>query len=428
MTTSHNIGLTLLLLLALTSFANHAEILLSKRASILVGADQPERYLPLLQGKNIAVVVNQTSRVNLNDSQESIHLVDYLDSHNVNVQVIYAPEHGFRGKYNAGEIVKNELIDSHELMDSHNIKKGIGEQNIKQRKIISLYGKNKKPQQKDLNGVDWLVFDIQDVGVRFYTYVSSMHYLMEACAEYQIPLLVLDRPNPNGDYVDGPVLKMAFQSFVGMHPIPLVHGLTVAELALMINGEGWLSDGKTCELTIVKNKSYQHSMRYILPIPPSTNLPNNLSVRLYPSLGLFEGTPVSVGRGTPLPFQQLGYPLKSMGTYSFVPEEITGSWSRLNYSNQRLYGNKIERTFNDKGINEPMYFTLSYIIKWRDKLAKSNIKLISRAEFFDKLAGSSQLRLQLTRGDSEDEIRQSWKNDLIDYKILRNKYLLYPTE
>ncbi|MDQ7050024.1 MAG: DUF1343 domain-containing protein [Enterobacterales bacterium] len=295
---------------------------------LLVGAEQFDRYIPMLKGKRVGLLVNQTSRA------FDQHLVDALLDKGVQISTIFAPEHGFRGDKAAGEKFDKEF----------DAKTGLP--------IYSLYASHKRPDQQQLKNVDILIFDIQDVGVRFYTFISSMHYLMQSCAEFSVPLIVLDRPNPNGDYVDGPLLDTRFSSFLGIHPIPMVHGLTVGELANMIEGESWLqlkfkalsnqvSDAvsKThkvsdlhCDLRVIPVKNYRHDRRYSLPIKPSTNLPNDLSVRLYPSLALFEATDVSVGRGTPWPFQVLGYPDSKMGDFSFVPNAIGGSWKSLNHA------------------------------------------------------------------------------------------------
>ncbi len=292
--------------------------------------EQTEKYLPLLKGKNIALVVNQTSVI------QNTHLVDSLLSHKLRIKTIFAPEHGFRGEADAGAHVANGIDKKTNLP------------------IISLYGNNKKPTSAQLKGIDLIIFDIQDVGARFYTYISTMHYVMEACAENGIPLLILDRPNPNGMYVDGPVLDMKFQSFVGMHPIPVLHGLTVAELAKMINGEKWLKDSAQCELVNITCENYTHQTTYSLPIKPSPNLPNDQAIALYPSLCFFEGTIVSVGRGTEMPFQLYGHPSWKTA-YSFTPISTAGA-SSPPYQNQRCYGYNLENTSTDG-------FTLSYLIQ-----------------------------------------------------------------
>lgn len=366
-----------------------------EKTEIMVGAEQFSEYLPLIKNQRVALLVNPTSRV------KNQHLVDALLEKQVNITMVFAPEHGFRGEHGAGEMVK----------DYKDIKTGL--------KIVSLHGKHKKPQANHLKQIDILIFDIQDVGVRYYTYISSMHYLMEACAENDIPLIVLDRPNPNGDYIDGGILKAEFKSFVGMHAIPIVHGLTVAELALMINGEGWLKDGKQCELTVVKVKNYNHNSRYSLPVKPSPNLPNDLSVRLYPSLGFFEATPVSIGRGTEWPFQVIGYPNKNMGAFNFKPNKIRGSWSQLNHAGDTLYGERINKIELPQGIN------LNYFLNWSNQFNQQNIDFITREGFLDKLSGSSELRLMLNQEKNAQQIKQLWNAGLKKYQKIRTQYLLY---
>jgi len=368
-------------------------------SKIKTGADQPEQYLPYLKDKRVGVLVNQTSRTH------GQHLVDFLIAKGINVALIFAPEHGFRGEHGAGEYIKNNR-DSNTGVE-----------------IISLHGKIKKPLQKHMEQLDVLVFDIQDVGVRFYTYISSMHYFMESCAEEKIPMLVLDRPNPNGDYIAGSVLDLKFQSFVGMHPIPVVHGLTVAELALMINGEGWLKRKGSCELRVVKNLNYNHGIHYSLPVKPSPNLPNDRSIRLYPSLGFFEATPVSVGRGSHLPFQVLGYPNKHMGDFQFTPEKIRGSWKDLNHTNELLFGEDLSLPKNDQASLSKM--NLSLLVDWNKKFKKNGLALISRPEFLAKLSGSDKLTEWLEKGLEANQIESNWHKELLEYKKLRSKYLIY---
>lgn len=275
-----------------------------------LGCERSDYYLPSLKGKKVGLVVNHTSLV------KGVHLVDTLLSCGVSINAIFAPEHGFRGKADAGAYV----------VDSLDATTGI--------QIYSLYGKNKKPSLAQLKGLDVVIFDIQDVGVRFYTYISTMHYMMESCAENKVKMMVFDRPNPNGAYIDGPVLEKGFTSFVGMHPIPILHGLTVGELALMINGQKWLKEGVSCDLTVVPMLGYVHTMPYSLPVKPSPNLPNDLSIRLYPSLCLFEGTDVSVGRGTEYPFQVIGYPDARYGQFTFTPKSIQGMASQPLHQNK----------------------------------------------------------------------------------------------
>ncbi len=359
---------------------------------IATGADQIDILLPKLQNKRVALVVNQTSVIGTR------HLVDTLLGHNITIAKVFAPEHGFRGDADAGEHVKNSIDTKTNLS------------------IISLYGNNKKPTAAQLADVDIVIFDIQDVGARFYTYISTLHYLMEACAEHKKQVIVLDRPNPNGHYVDGPVLDMEFKSFVGMHPIPIVHGLTVGELAMMINGEKWLPGGATCELEVVKMQNYTHDTPYSLPIKPSPNLPNDQSIMLYPSLCLFEGTIMSMGRGTYFPFQVVGYPDERFGPFRFSPISIDGMAKNPPYENQVCYGVDLR--------NEPVEdkVSLEYLIRFY-KLAENKDKFFNN--FFNNLAGNDILMKQIKDGKSEDEIRKTWEKDLEAYKIMREKYLLY---
>lgn len=369
---------------------------------------QTEEYLPLLEGKRVAAVVNHTSLI------QQTHLVDSLLAMGVNLTTIFAPEHGFRGEAAAGEIVK----------DSKDVKTGLP--------IISLYGKNKKPLPGQLDNVDLVIFDIQDVGARFYTYISTMHYVMEACAEQGKQMLVLDRPNPNGYYVDGPVLNMEQQSFVGMHPIPVIHGLTVGELAQMINGEGWLEGGLTCDLQVIKAVNYDHSEYYSLPVRPSPNLPNDQAINLYPSLCLFEGTVISLGRGTPFPFQVIGYPapsftepvgveVQAVDTISFVPEDIPGVAMNPKHEGELCYGLDL------RDEERLVRFSLGHLMKFHKKAIDLGIsnEAFFREDFFDLLAGTTKLREQLISGVDETVIRRSWTDDLNAYKAMRTKYLLY---
>ena len=366
---------------------------------IKTGADSPELYLPKLKDKRVGVLVNPTSRTH------GKHLVDFLIDNNINVALIFAPEHGFRGEHGAGEVVKNNRDPS----------TGI--------EIISLHGKIKKPLKEHIDQLDILLFDIKDVGVRYYTYISSMHYFMESCADNQIPIVILDRPNPNGDYIAGPVLDLEYQSFVGMHPIPVVHGLTVAELANMIQGEGWLNSNKSCKTHIVANQNYDHGMSYSLPVKPSPNLPNDRSVRLYPSLGFFEATPVSVGRGTNLPFQVLGYSNRKMGNFSFKPTKIRGSWKDLNHAGTMLFGENLSySTENGQKYNK---MDLSLFIKWYQIFKKNELNMINRPKFLAKLSGSKQLEAWVGAGKSAEQIENLWRSDLLKYQKIRKKYLLY---
>ncbi|MFD2573626.1 exo-beta-N-acetylmuramidase NamZ domain-containing protein [Spirosoma soli] len=364
-------------------------------AQLQTGASQTALYLPALTGKRVGMVVNQTSIIN------KTHTVDSLTALGVTIKTIFAPEHGFRGQASAGDKIAN----------SRDPKTGIN--------IISLYGKNYKPTPAQLDSLDVVVFDIQDVGVRFYTYISTLHYVMEACAETGKPLIVLDRPNPNGHYIDGPVLDPKFKSFVGMHPIPIVHGLTVGELARMINGENWLGGGKTVALTVVPVKNYTHQMPYDLPVPPSPNLPNQQAILLYPSICLFEGTIVSVGRGTDKQFQVIGSPNPKNGPYQFTPVDKPGAMNPPN-KGQLCYGLDLS------GIDaRKQGFTLKYVIDFYNKAADKDKFILGNGAFMDKLYGSDQLRLQLIAGVPESQIRKSWEPALSAYKQTRKKYLLY---
>lgn len=370
----------------------------NKPKPIKVGAARLEQYLNLINNKNIALVVNQTSTIG------NTHLADTLQSLGVQIEKIFAPEHGFRGTADAGEKVK----------DGVDVKTGIP--------LISLYGKNKKPSAAQLKGIDLVIFDIQDVGARFYTYISTMHYVMEACAENRVALLVLDRPNPNGHYVDGPILNPDFQSFVGMHRIPIVHGMTIGEYAKMVNGEKWLTDGIQCDLSIISCENYNHDLVYELPIKPSPNLPNNRSIYLYPSLCFFEGTTVSAGRGTNTQFQVYGHPDFKDGNYTYTPVSMDGA----KYPKHKGKAcNGFDLTQLDlASIRAEKSLNLSYLINfYKDYPDKENFFL--KTLFFDKLAGSDELRKQIIAGRSEVEIRASWKAGLDEFKQTRAKYLLY---
>jgi len=365
----------------------------TRMPSLLTGAEQFGRYLPDLRDKRVALVVNHTSLVG------KTHLVDTLLSQQVKIVKIFAPEHGFRGDADAGEYVSNATDK----------KTGLP--------LVSLYGKNKKPSAEQLKDVDVVIFDIQDVGARFYTYISTMHYVMEACAENKKKCVVLDRPNPNGYYFDGPVLKPAFKSFIGMHPIPVVHGLTVGELAAMINGEGWLANQAKCDLKIVKLDKYTHQLRYVLPVRPSPGLPTEVSVRLYPSVCFFEGTSISLGRGTAFSFQVAGAPDPVYGAFTFTPKsnEII---KKPPYENQLCYGQDFR---NDT----TSHFTLKYLLDFY-QLTPDKSKFFLATKHFDYLAGTDELKKQILTGMTEVQIRETWQADLKKYALMRKKYLLYP--
>ncbi|GAB3270668.1 DUF1343 domain-containing protein [Larkinella harenae] len=369
--------------------------------TIQTGAEQMNLYVPSLLGKKVGLIVNHTSVVG------KTHLVDTLVAKGVTIKTIFAPEHGFRGQATDGEHVAN----------GRDPRSGIS--------IISLYGANRRPTKAQMDSLDVLIFDIQDVGTRFYTYISTMHYAMEACAEYKKPLIVLDRPNPNGRYVDGPVLNPKFQSFVGMHPIPVLHGLTVGELARMINGEKWLKPLKgsqelRCSLTVVPVKNYSHEMVYTLPVAPSPNLPNQQAILLYPTLCLFEGTIVSVGRGTDKQFQVIGGPGNPrFGSYQFTPVDKPGAMNPPQ-EGKLCYGVDLSGIDATK-----MGFTLKYIIDFYNKAVDKD-KFFLATNYIYKLYGSEQLPLQLKAGLTEDAIRKTWEPGLGDYKLKRKKYLIYP--
>ena len=372
-------------LLAFTGFSQKA---------LIPGAAQFSAYLPSLQGKNVALVVNHTSVVG------KTHLADTLLSLGVSVKKIFAPEHGFRGTADAGAHIDNE-VDK---------KTGLA--------LISLYGKHKKPTVEDLQGIDVVIFDIQDVGARFYTFSSTLHYVLEACAENQKPLLVLDRPNPNGHYVDGPVLEKAQASFVGLNPIPVVHGCTLGELARMINGEGWLANSAKASLNVIPVSNYTHASPVHVAIAPSPNLPNDQSIALYPSLCLFEGTNVSVGRGTDLQFQVAGTNISGLGDYTFTPVPKPGAMDPP-LKGQTCYGFNLS-TLPARSLG----FSLKYLLYFYQKSGLGE-KFFTSPSFFDKLAGTDSLRLAIIAGKSEKEIRDSWEPGLVQYRKMRQNYLLY---
>ncbi len=362
---------------------------------VLTGAEQPELYLSKLKGKRLALVVNQTSMVG------DVHLADYLLSRKLTIVKIFAPEHGFRGEAGAGEMVGNSKDEA----------TGIP--------VVSVFGKNRKPAASQLEDVDIVIFDIQDVGCRFYTFISTLHYMMEVCAENNKKLMILDRPNPNGDYIDGPVLQPAFKSFVGMDPIPVVHGCTIGELAQMINGEKWLAKGAQTDLEIIRVSGYTHSMKYEPPVKPSPNLPNYLSIRLYPSLCFFEATSVSVGRGTQFPFQVLGFPDHSFGKFSFTPQSLKGMELNPLQKDKVCYGEDLRE------LKESPRFTLSYFISWLNKF-KNREEFVTRSSWFNQLMGNDLVLKLIFEGKGESEIRKSWQTELNNYALTRQKYLLYP--
>lgn len=363
--------------------------------AIVVGASQSERYLSLLKGKRVGLVVNQTSRV------ADQHLVDFLLSQKVDVKFVFAPEHGFRGDHDAGAKVDSSVDPA----------TGIP--------VVSIYGKNKKPSDEIMQQLDVIIFDIQDVGVRFYTYLSSMHYMMEAAAEAGKAFIVFDRPNPNGRFVDGPILEPEFRSFVGMHPIPVLHGMTLGELARMIKGEQWLDTAKDLDLTVIPVKNYGRQMHYSLPVKPSPNLPNDQSIQLYPSLCFFEATPVSIGRGTEFPFQVIGHDQISLGEFSFTPRAMPGSASNPKLKDVQVSGQDLRHSAIE-GLD------IQLLLAWHAAFAQKQRQFFSRAAFMDKLAGTDKLRLAIEAGESLNDIRQHWQAGLIHFRKQRKPYLLYP--
>jgi uncharacterized protein YbbC (DUF1343 family) len=360
--------------------------------AIKTGADNSKLYLPILKDKKIGIVTNQSGLLS-----NGIHIVDFLLEKNLAVQKIFAPEHGFRGTADAGEHV----------VDGKDTKTGLP--------IISLYGDNKKPLSAQLAGIDILVFDLQDVGARFYTYISSLHYVMEACAENNIPLIILDRPNPNGNIVDGPILEKEHSSFVGMHPIPVLHGMTIGEYAQMINGEKWLKNDIHCQLTIIPCSNYTREMNYGLPVKPSPNLPNDQSINLYASLCLFEGTNVSVGRGTEKQFQIYGSPYLPKSNFSFTPKPNVGAQNPV-YNGVECFGEDLS------AIPKVNQLELKWLIS-AYKATNDKSKFFNA--FFTKLAGTKKLQAQVENGVAEEEIRKSWEKGLISFKEMRSQYLIY---
>lgn len=364
---------------------------------ITSGAQQFEEYSKLLKGKNIAIVANQASIVN------NTHLIDYLLNKDISISKVFSPEHGFRGTASAGEKVNSNTDE----------KTGI--------QIVSLYGNHKKPTLTDMKNVDLVVFDLQDVGLRFYTYISTLTYVMEACAENNIPIIVLDRPNPNCFYVDGPVLNPEFTSFVGMHEVPVVYGMTIGEYAKMVNGERWMKNQIKCDLTVIELKNYSRNMIVKLPIKPSPNLPNWQSVYLYPSLCFFEGTIISAGRGTDLPFQIYGHPNLILGSFAFTPKPNSGS-KHPKLDGKKCNGQKLTGYANNFK-NNKSEINLNWLIESYKTLNSDSLKVFNN--YFNTLAGNSDLQKQIKEGWSEKKIKQSWKSDLKKFKIIREKYLIY---
>lgn len=362
--------------------------------NLQLGADRINLIIAETKDKKIALVANQTSVL-----KNGTHLLDTLLAHNIRITKVFAPEHGFRGEADAGE----------KIVDGKDSKTGI--------QVVSLYGKNHKPSAEQLKDTDIVIFDIQDVGTRFYTYISTMHYVIEACAENNAECIILDRPNPN-DYVDGPILDTKYKSFVGMHPIPVLHGLTIGELANMINNEGWLDKGIKCRLKVIPMTGWKHGQPYSLPVRPSPNLPNDKAIKLYPSLCFFEATQVSVGRGTEFPFQVIGAPNPKYGNFKFTPRSVPGAKNPL-LKDRLCYGTDLRKYEFEGGLS------LSFLIDFYNK-SELGASFFSSPKFMDLLSGSNLLRQQITKGMTEDKIRETWQNDLKNYKELRTKYLLYP--
>jgi uncharacterized protein YbbC (DUF1343 family) len=387
----------LLITFHLPSYSNAFQIVVKNNTidtntTIQTGADNYEKYLPLLKDKKVGIVTNQTGILS-----NKTHLVDFLLEKKIAIQTIFAPEHGFRGTADAGEHV----------VDGKDSQTGLS--------IISLYGDNKKPKPAQLTGIDIMVFDLQDVGARFYTYISSLHYVMEACAENNIPLILLDRPNPNGAIIDGPILEKEFTSFVGMHPIPILHGMTIGEYAQMINGQKWLKNAAQCKLTVIACSNYNRKMRYSLLAKPSPNLPNDQSINLYASLCLFEGTNVSMGRGTEKQFQIYGSPFLGIKNFTFTPKPNFGAKDPL-YNGKECFGEDLTT-----------YPKLQQLeLKWLIKAYQNTSdKTKFFNPFFTKLAGTKKLQQQIENGTSEKNIRKSWKNGLVEFKKMRTQYLIY---
>lgn len=361
------------------------------KARLAVGAEQFDKYLPLLRDKRVALVVNHTSMVG------QTHLADTLKALGINLTKIFAPEHGFRGTADPGEHVD----------DGVDRKLGLP--------VVSLYGDNRKPKEEQLVDTDILIFDIQDVGTRFYTYISTLHYVMEACAENNKTLIVLDRPNPNS-FVDGPILDTAFRSFVGMHPIPVVHGLTVGELAQMVNGEGWLKGKLKCELEVIPVLHWKRDQFYSCPVRPSPNLPDDQSIRLYPSLCFFEGTVISIGRGTQTPFQVIGHPMLKNMPYQFTPVSIEGMMKNPAFENEVCYGIDLRNTPVERRLNIQYVIDMYNAFPEKDKFFNN---------YFNTLAGNATLRKKIEDGVPEAAIRESWQAGLEEYLEMRGKYLIY---
>ncbi len=378
----------ILLLLLLTRCTTTGQVSIP-----VIGAGRLDVLLPKLEGKRVGLLVNHTATLG------TAHLADTLLKLGVSIKKVYSPEHGFRGTVEAGEHIKDGVDRQTGLP------------------VVSLYGASSRPTPDQLADVDLILFDIQDVGARFYTYISSLHYMMEACAENGKKVIVLDRPNPNGNYVDGPVREEEFKSFVGMHRVPIVHGMTVGEYARMVNGEGWLANGVRCDLEVIPLINYKHADLYHVPIRPSPNLPNDSAIHLYPSVCLFEGTVISLGRGTEFPFQVAGHPTLTEMEFNFVPRSIKGVATNPPHEGKQCFG----KDFRSDG--EKRRLTLSYLMEFYTAFPEKE-KFFNN--YFEKLAGTADLRKQIQAGMTEEEIRKTWKNGLDEFKKVRSRYLLYP--
>jgi len=379
------------------NFSAQSEYTPSTVDPIIPAAERLQLYLPDLKNKKVGIVVNQTSIVN------SVHLVDTLLSLDINIHRIFSPEHGFKGSADAGEKVEDGLYNGIE--------------------VISLYGKNRKPSDSQIKDLDVIIFDIQDVGVRFYTYISTMTYVMEVVAKNSLPIIVLDRPNPNGFYVDGPILEEEFESFVGLHAVPVVYGMTMGEYAQMINGEAWLANGINADLTVVPCKNYDHTMTYDLPVKPSPNLPNLKSILLYPSLCFFEGTTLSIGRGTNKQFQMIGHPSAQGKPFSFIPKPGPGS-ANPKLNGEPCFGEDLS-LLDVNTLTNRKELNIDYLIDYYHILKKNNSQFFNQNNFFEKLAGTKKLRESIINGLTASEIKETWKVDILKFKQTRKKYLLY---
>ncbi len=389
---------TLIIVLCLNMFVQAQELRQIALSQITTAAMQTDKYFPLITNKSIGLVANQSSLI------ENTHLVDSLLSSGFNLRKVFSPEHGFRGDQDAGKQIKSQKDE----------KTGL--------EIVSLYGKTKKPEAASLKDIDIIIFDLQDVGVRFYTYISTLSYVMEACAEQGVPIIVLDRPNPNGYFIDGPVLEKEFQSFVGLHPVPVAYGLTIGEYALMVKGEKWINNADALDLTVIPLEDYSRSMLVELDTPPSPNLPNAASIYLYPSLCFFEGTTLSIGRGTDFPFQLYGHPDLQDDTFTFTPRPIPGASMNPPHNGKLCKGKDLGDFANEYASNERKIH-LSWLIEAYSELGNKSAFFTN---YFNTLAGNSKLRKQIEAGINEQEIRASWVDDINNYKKIRKNYLLYP--